>query len=108
MKPLIALLALSALTAFAAQPFLHTLRGSLAPYPLSDYPGASNSVITVYKSTSLGTVWTPFKPTAVFPATRTNFFVQVLPGTYRFYLTATLQPYGESDPSEVVTNRVAQ
>jgi hypothetical protein len=64
--------------------------------------------MTCYKSTSLGTVWTPFKPTAVFPATRTNFFVQVLPGTYRFYLTITLQPsiYGESAPSIVVTNTV--
>ncbi len=93
----------------AGQPQLKTLRGSLDQYPLTNYVGSSNGVMTCYKSTSLGTVWTPFKPTAVFPATRTNFFVQVLPGNYRFYLTITLQPFtrfGESDPSNTVTNVV--
>ena len=109
MTRLIALAAAALLTvAHAAQPFLIPLRGSLDQYPLSLYPEGSNAVLTVYKSTSLGTVWTPFKPTAIVPATRTNFTVYVLPGTYRFYVTATVQPLGESDPSNVVTNRVTQ
>lgn len=91
-------------SAFAAQPQLKPLRASWGEYVPP--PGASNVVIVVYKSTSLGTVWTPFKPAAVVPATRTNVNFSVLAGTYRFYATVQAQPFGESDPSNVVTNRV--
>lgn len=69
--------------------------------------GGSNAVVTIYKSTSLGSVWTPFKPTAITPASRTNTTVTVVSGsTYRFYATLTAQPFGESNPSNTVTNRV--
>lgn len=78
------------------------LRVSWAMYPV--YPGGSNAVIVLYKSTSLGTVFTPFKPTAYFPATRTNGMTSVLAGqTYRFRATAQVAPFGESAPSEIVT-----
>jgi hypothetical protein len=91
----------------AAQPTLKTLRASISPYPVSNYPGGSNAVITIYKSTKLGTVWSPFKPTSIFPASRTNTFIQVIaPNTYRFYATASMQPFGESVPSSIVTNVV--
>lgn len=95
----------SLIVASAAQPRLTTLRASWDAYPLSLYPGGSNAVITLYKSTSLGTVWSPFKPTSVTPAARTNqTIVVVTPNKFRFYATATVQPYGESDPSDTVTN----
>ena len=96
------------LTASAAMPKLQTLQMTVDPYPLTNYSGGSNGVITLYKSTSLGTTWTPFKPTAIMPATRTNQYFQVVaPNTFQFYATVTLQPYGESDPSNTVTNTVS-
>lgn len=88
---------------------LKTLTAKWDPYPLSMYTNGSNAVITVYKSTSLGSVWTPFKPTAITPAIRTNIHFQVVaPNTFRFYCTATVQPLGESIPSNIVTNKVSQ
>lgn len=103
----VALVALS-LAAHTAQPHLAVLRATIGPYPLASYPQGSNAVITVYKSTSLGTTWTPFKPTAVFPATRTNqSLVVVAPNTFRFYCAATIQPYGEGNPSTTVTNNLS-
>jgi hypothetical protein len=94
---------LLAASALAAQPRLVTLKATIDPYAIP--PGGSNSVVTIYKSTSLGTVWSPPKPTAIFPATRTNqSFAVVVPNKFRFYSTATVQPYGESDPSNTVTN----
>lgn len=103
MKTLVLLLA-GCLTLHAGMPQLKSLRASWDPYVVM--PGGSNSVIVLYKSVSLGTVWTPFKPTAYTPATRTNVNFSVLPGTYRFYATAQVQPFGESEPSNTVTNRV--
>jgi hypothetical protein len=91
-------------TALAGQPPLKVLKVSIDQYQIPY--GGSNAVITVYKSTSLGTVATPFKPTAIFPATRTNTTITVIPGLYYFYATASVQPYGESPPSNTVTNRV--
>ena len=91
--------------AWAGQPKLVILKASIAPYLI---PAAgSNAVITIYKSTWLGTVATPFKPTAIFPATRTNTTISVLPGLYYFRATATIQPFGESPPSNTVTNNVS-
>lgn len=85
------------------QPVVLTI--TIDPYVV--WPGGSNAVITVYKSTWLGTVGTPFKPTAVFPATRTNQNITVVSGqTYMFYSTATVQPWGESDPSVTSTNKI--
>jgi hypothetical protein len=99
--------ATAGLGAEAAQPKLTTLKASISQYPLANYPGGSNAVITIYKSTKLGTVWSPFKPTSIFPASRTNTFIQVIaPNTYRFYATASMQPFGESVPSGIVTNVV--
>jgi hypothetical protein len=96
-----------ALEAAAQMPHLVTLQCTIDPYPVADYPGGSNAVITLYKSTSLGTTWTPFKPTAYFPATRASQYIKVVsPNTFQFYATATLQPYGESAPSNYVTNTV--
>jgi hypothetical protein len=109
MKLALTLLALSAsLSVHAVQPKFVTLRAAIDPYPLDQYPQGSNAVIVIYKSTSLGTTWTPFKPTAIFPAGRSNQTIQVLaPATYRFYATCRMQPYGESiDTSNVVTNQV--
>lgn len=109
MKLALTLLALTVtLAAQAVQPKLKTLRATIDPYPLSQYPQGSNAVIVIYKSTSLGTTWTPFKPTAIFPAGRTSQSIQVVaPATYRFYATCRMQPYGESDPSSpIVTNVV--
>ena len=102
-------LVLFAVSCFAQQPKLQTLQATIGPYPLTNYPGGSNGVITIYKSTSLGTVWSPFKPTAIFPITRTNTFFQVVaPNTFQFYATATLQPWGQSSPSSPpVTNVVS-
>ena len=94
-----------ALAALGAQPQLKTLQATWEPYAVADYPGGSNAVITLYKSTSLGTVWTPFKPTSITPAGRTSQVFQVIvPNKFRFYTTATIQGYGESDPSNTVTN----
>jgi hypothetical protein len=110
MRLVLAILVLAAavLKVAAAQPTLKTLKASIALYPVNLYPGASNGVITIYKSTSLGTVWTPFKPAAIFPASRTNTFLQVVaPNKYRFYATASMQPLGESPPSLIVTNVVS-
>jgi hypothetical protein len=104
---LLAAIAAAGLTVQAAQPKLKTLQASIALYPVGNYPQGSNGVITIYKSTSLGTVWTPFKPAAIFPASRTNTFLQVIaPNKYRFYATASMQPLGESPPSLIVTNIV--
>ena len=84
-----------------------TLLVTIDPYPI--WPGGSNAVITVYKSTWLGATNTPWKPTTIFPATRTNAYITVVGGqTYFFRSTGTVQPWGESDPSTTSTNVVAQ
>ncbi len=107
MRTLRLLLALAfAITVSAGTPMLKSWRAEWAPY-VSGVVGGSNAVVVLYKSTSLGTVWTPFKRAGITPATRTNLNFSVLPGTYRFYLTAIVQPYGESEPSITVTNRVS-
>jgi hypothetical protein len=101
----IALLTCVSLTAHAAQPRLKTLKVSWAPYTAP--AGCSNAVLVLYKSTSLGTVWSPPKPTAYFAASRTNGTINVLaPGTYKFYATIQGKPLPESMPSNVCTNRV--
>jgi hypothetical protein len=108
MKPalLIAIALLAAvLTADAGMPQLKSRKVTWDAYAVP--MGGSNAVVVIYKSTSLGTVWTPFKPTAYTPANRTNVTISVLPGLYRFYGTAQVQPYGESEASNTVTNRVS-
>ena len=97
-------LLLTVLSTWAGMPQLKSLRATWAPYDPPPY--CSNVVIVIYKSTSLGTVWSPFKPAAITPANRTNTSISVLPGTYRFYSTAKGQPLPESRPSNTVTNRV--
>jgi hypothetical protein len=98
------LFCLLSLSSLGGQPQPKNVKLGWDPYT---YPaGGSNAVIVVYKSTSLGTIFTPFKPTAYWPASRTNGTVSVLPGLYRFFITATVQPFGESDPSNTVTNQV--
>lgn len=90
----------------AGMPQPRALRATWDPCQIPS--GSSNAVVTVYRSTSLGTVWTPFKPSAITPAARTNTTLTVIPGTYRFYATLSAQPYGESNPSNCVTNHVLQ
>lgn len=104
MKVLLALLA-SVLLASAGQPQLRPLRVEIS-VPSVFPTGASNCVYVVYKATSLGIPFTPFKPTAIFPATRTNTTILVLPGTYHFYATAQCSGYPESGPSNYCTNNV--
>lgn len=101
----IAILYALCLTASAAMPQLKTLKVGWNPYTMP--PGTSNGVLVLWKQTSLGTVFSPWKPTAYFPLSRTNGAIAVLPGTYHFYATAQGQPLPESDPSNVVTNTVA-
>lgn len=92
---------------FVATGRVQQLMVGWAPYKVPW--GCSNAVIVIYKATSLGTVFTPSKPTAYFPASRTNGIITVLAGqTYRFHLTAQADPLGESDPSETVTLIVPQ
>lgn len=80
-----------------------TLRVTIAPYLIPT--NGSDAVVTVYKSTWLGKTNTPWKKTAIFPASRTNAFIQVVaPGNYFFRTTATVAPYGESLPSNTTTN----
>jgi hypothetical protein len=69
-------------------------------------PGASNAVFTLYKSTSLGSVFTPWKPTAITIWPRTNLTITVLPGIYRFRMTITTLGNGESAPSNTITNTI--
>lgn len=105
MRLTLAILAALALTASAAQPRLKTLKVAWAPYTAP--AGVSNVAIVLYKSTSLGTIWSPAKPTAYFAASRTNGSITVLaPGTYKFFATAQGQPLSESGPSNTVTNIV--
>jgi hypothetical protein len=102
---LIGLLA-SACTALAQMPHLQVLHCSIDPYV--PQPGTSNNVIVLYKSTSLGTVFTPFKPTLYFSASRSNATFTVLTGNlYHFRATTQGQPLPESDPSNTVTNQIA-
>lgn len=103
MKTLLFLLATVALV-HAGQPQLKPLKATWVKYQAP--PNASNVVIVIYKSTSLGTVWSPFKPTAITPASRTNMNFSALPGLYRFYITAQASNYPESDAGNIVTNRV--
>lgn len=104
MRLLLAIL-FACLSVSAATPRLKTLKVSWAPYTIP--AGASNVVIVLYKSTSLGTVWTPYKPTAYYPATRTNGSFSVLaPGKYRFFATAQGKPLPESAPSNTVEKTV--
>lgn len=100
------LVQVASLGRLAGMPQPRALRATWDQCAIPD--GASNAVVTIYRSTSLGMVWTPFKPTAITPAARTNTTLTVLPGTYRFYATLTAQPYGESNPSNTVTNQVLQ
>lgn len=94
-----------ALSCLAGQPSLKSLKLGWDAYTVPT--GSSNAVIVVYKSTSLGTVFTPFKPTAIFPASRTNGTISVLPGLYHFYITSQMQPFGESNPSNTITNNIS-
>lgn len=100
------ILAAGALVVNAGQPQLHALKVTWDSYNIG--PGYSNGVVVLYKSTSLGTVFTPYKPTAYWPSTRTNGTISVLPGTYHFYATTQAQPKSESVPSNYCTNIVAQ
>lgn len=101
----LAILAASCLSLCAGQPQLRSLTASWPPYTIPS--GCSNAVVVWYKSTSLGTVFTPFKPCAYFPATRTNGHFAVLSGQlYHFYATVQGKPLLESDPSNVCTNSV--
>lgn len=93
-----------ALAASAGTPQLRPLKATWATYVAPS--DASNVVIVIYKSTSLGTVWSPFKPTAMTSANRTNLNFSALPGMYRFYATVQASNYPESVPSLTVTNRV--
>lgn len=104
MKKIAIALLLGCVAVHAGMPQLKRLRASWDPYVVM--PGGSNAVIVVYKATSLGTVYSPFKRTAIVPASRTNVTIAVLPGSYHFYCTAIVQPFGESDPSNTVTNKV--
>ena len=106
MRILAALLfALATASAARAQtPTPIVLHVTIEPYVIPI--GGSNSVITIYKSTSFGTVSSPWKKTAIFPATRTNTSITVLPGKYYFYATASVMPWGESPPSNICTNTV--
>lgn len=100
-----AVLMLAASVVFAATPRLKTLKVSWAPYTVPF--GCSNAVIVIYKSTSLGAVWSPPKPAAYTPATRTNLTLSVLaPGRYRFFATAQGKPLPESLPSNTVEKTV--
>jgi hypothetical protein len=87
------------------QPQLKPLRVSWDPYVVPH--GVSNAVVVLYKATFLAPgVFTPPKPTAYFPASRTNGVISVLPGIYHFYATVQAQPLPESLPSNIVTNLV--
>ncbi len=89
----------------AGMPQPRSLTVQINPYVVQ--PFTSNAVIVVYKSTSLGMVFTPPKPTSYFPATRTNTHISVVSGQlYHFYTTAQVQPLGESPPSNTTTNQV--
>jgi len=89
----------------AGMPQPKTLRVSWAPYTVP--PFCSNGVVVIYKSTSLGSVFTPYKPTAFVPASRTNQVITVLGGQlYHFVVTGITQPLPESPPSNVSTNQV--
>ena len=74
-------------------------------------PSLTTGIITVYKSTWLGTLASPWKKTAIMPWGRNTIGLAVLPGTYYFRVTASAPPAGtntwiESDPSNTVTNTV--
>lgn len=92
---------LFALSAFAGMPQLKSAKLVFAPYPVPF--GYSNVVCVVYKSTSLGTVYSPFKPAAYFPATRNSVTIPILPGSYKFRATIQAQPAGESAPSNTLS-----
>ena len=104
MKCALLILLLSCSALWAQMPHLQTLRVSWDAYAVP--AGVSNVVVVIYKSTSLGTVFTPFKPTAYAPASRTNTTISVLPGTYHFYATAQ-GSLPESPPSNLSTNIVS-
>lgn len=102
LKRIVIILALGVVSTFSGMPALKSAKVSLDPYVVP--VGGSNAVIVIYKATSLGSVYSPFKPAAYFPASRTNFSLPVLVGyTYQFYATAQVQPYGEAVPSNIVT-----
>lgn len=106
MKILAVLIATVAMV-HAGQPQLHPLKVLWDPYVVP--PGASNAVVVLYKATFLAPgVFTPPKPTAYFPASRTNGSISVLPGIYHFYATVQAQPLPESFPSNLCTNIVTQ
>lgn len=105
MKCLVILALLCASSAFAGMPQLKSLKATWAPYAVPF--GCSNAVVVLEKQTSLGSVFSPWKPTAYTPATRTNITFPVLPGLYHFRLRVQAQPLGQSDSSNVVTNTVA-
>lgn len=89
---------------FAGTPKPQTVKLMIDAYQVD--PGGSNAVITLYKCTWLGTIRSPWKKTAIFPATRSSVSIPLLPGIYYFYATSTVAPFGESLPSNTVTNTI--
>lgn len=97
-------------SAQAGQPQLKPLRLGWPLYNDDTY-GSTGAIITVYKAVSLGTVYSPPKPTAIFAGSRTNGTISLLPGTYKLYLTAQFplndpnwpKTYIESLPSNTIT-----
>lgn len=93
-------------------PVLHLLKVQIDPYTDPVYNPA-NVIVVVWKSSWLGTLWSPPKPCCLFSAMRTNSsFYVISPGTYRFYGTAQYYTAAtglkESIPSLTVTNRLTQ
>ena len=88
-----ALILLSTLSAFAAQP-----RTALLTICVT-----SPSVNTVvYRSTLLGSQWSEFKSVQTFRTTPASVTAQITPGTYR-YQAVTLKGTQQSQPSKVIT-----
>lgn len=105
MRALLFLFCLWPMAAFAQQPKLVNLRVRWDAYTMPT--GTSNGVVVIWKQTSLGSVFTPWKPTAYTSSGRTNITISVLtPGLYHFYATIQGQPLPESAPSNVCTNAV--
>lgn|GEM_PF-5090381 len=90
--------------AFAGMPQPKTVKAIWDPYEKA--AGTSNLVFTLYKSTWLGTVATPWKKTAIAVWPRTNVTCLAMPGICYFRVTLTSAPYGESAPSNTITNLV--
>src|SRR5689334_13303987 len=95
----------------AGMPQLKSLRLGWPLYRDPAYGSGDGAAVYIYKATLLGTVYSPPKPTAVFPGGRTNGTIAILPGTYKLYMTVQFplndpnwpKPYIESPPSNVIT-----